>query len=61
MLSPLFHSSKLFSYSLQNAIEGPSWNASSIWKAKDQRSLVVTWKPNSIFVFSGTNPDVRGL
>jgi hypothetical protein len=33
-------------YSLQNATEGPSQNVSSIWKAKDQRSHVVTWKPD---------------
>jgi hypothetical protein len=61
MLSLLFHSSELCFYSLQNATEGPSQNVSSMWKAKDQISHVVTWKPDSIFVFSGTNPDVRGL
>jgi hypothetical protein len=61
MLSPIFHGSKLCSYSLQNATERLSQNVSSIWKAKDQRSLVVIWKPDSIFVFSGTNPDVCGL
>jgi hypothetical protein len=33
-------------YSLKNATEGPSQNVSSIWKVKDQRSPVMTWKPN---------------
>jgi hypothetical protein len=33
-------------YSLQNGTEGPSRNVSSIWKAKDQRYPVVTWKPD---------------
>jgi hypothetical protein len=51
MLSPLFHSSELGFYSLQNAIEGPSQNVSSMWKAKDQRSYVVTWKPDSVLYF----------
>jgi hypothetical protein len=51
MLSLLFHSSERFSYSLQNATEGPSQNVSSIWKAKDQRSSVVTWKPDFILYF----------
>jgi hypothetical protein len=32
-------------YNLQNAIEGPSQNVSSIWNAKDQRSPIITWKP----------------
>jgi hypothetical protein len=56
MLSPLFHSSKLCSYSLQNAIEGPSQNVSSIWKAKDQRSSIVTWKPDLILYFLAQIP-----
>jgi hypothetical protein len=51
-----FHSSKLFSYSLQNAAEGPSRNVSSIWKAKDQRSFVVTWKPDCILYFLAQIP-----
>jgi hypothetical protein len=33
-------------YSLQNATEGPIQNVSSIWKAKDQISPVMTWKPD---------------
>jgi hypothetical protein len=33
--------------SLQNAIEGLSQNVSIIWRDKDQRSLVVTWKPKN--------------
>jgi hypothetical protein len=33
-------------YSLQNATEELSCNVSSIWKAKDQRSHVLTWKPD---------------
>ena len=48
-------------YSLQNAIEGPSQNVSSIWKAKDQRYSVMIWKPDIYFLFSGTNLDVHGL
>jgi hypothetical protein len=51
MLSPLFHSSKLCYYSLQNATEGSSQNVSSIWKAKDHISSIVTWKPNLILYF----------
>jgi hypothetical protein len=31
-------------YSLKNATEGQSRNISSIWKAKDQRYSIVTWK-----------------
>jgi hypothetical protein len=38
-------------YSLQNGTEGPSQNVSSIWKAKDHRSPVVTWKPDINFHF----------
>jgi hypothetical protein len=48
-------------YSLQNGTEGSSQNVSSIWKAKDQISPVVTWKPDIEFSFSGTNLDVREL
>jgi len=59
--SPFFHSLELCSYSLQNATEGLSQNVFNIWKAKDHRSLIVTWKPDFIFVFSSTNPDVREL
>jgi hypothetical protein len=47
----LFHSSKLCSYSLQNATEGSSQNVSSTWKAKDQRSSIVTWKLDLILYF----------
>jgi hypothetical protein len=49
--SLFFHSLKLCSYSLHNATEGPSRNVSSIWKAKDQRSSVVTCKPDFILYF----------
>ena len=56
MLSILFHILKLFSYSLQNATEGLSQNVSSIWKAKDQRSSIMTWKPNLIFYFLAQIP-----
>jgi hypothetical protein len=38
-------------YSLKNGNEGPSQNVSSIWKAKDHRSPVVTWKPDINFHF----------
>jgi hypothetical protein len=51
MLSPLFHSLKLCSYSLQNATEGLSQNISSIWKAKDHRYSFVTWKLDLILYF----------
>jgi hypothetical protein len=51
MLSLLFHSSELFFYSLQNETEGPSQNVSCMWKDKDQRSPIVTWKPDSILYF----------
>jgi hypothetical protein len=60
MLSPLFHSSELCFYSLQNATEGPSQNVSSMWKAKDQRSPVVTWKPDSILYFLAQIPMYAG-
>jgi hypothetical protein len=33
-------------YSLKNATEGSIRNVSSIWKAKDHISPVVTWKPD---------------
>ena len=38
-------------YSLQNGTEGSSHNASSIWRAKDHRSPVVTLKPDINFHF----------
>jgi uncharacterized BrkB/YihY/UPF0761 family membrane protein len=46
----------LCSYSLQNATEGSSRNVSSIWKAKDQRSFVVTWKLDLILYFLAQIP-----
>ena len=58
---PLFHRSDFAHLYPSSGTEGSSQNISSLWKTKDQISLVVTWKPDSIFVFSGTNPDVRGL
>jgi hypothetical protein len=51
MLSPLFDSSKLCSYSLQNETKGSSRNVSSAWKAKDQIHFVVTWKLDLILYF----------
>jgi hypothetical protein len=51
MLSLFFHSSELRFYSLKNATEGPSQNVSGMGKAKDQRSLIMTWKPDSILYF----------
>jgi hypothetical protein len=56
MLSFLFHRSKLFSYSFQNATEGLSQNVSGIWKAKDQISFVVTWKLDLILYFIAQIP-----
>jgi hypothetical protein len=38
-------------YSLQNRTKGSSRNVSSIWKAKDHRSTIMTWKPNINFHF----------
>jgi hypothetical protein len=49
--SLFFHSSKLYSYSLQDATKGPSQNVSSIWKAKDQRYSIMTWKTDLILYF----------
>ena len=49
--SPLFHSSNFSHLQLSSVIEGSSQNVSNIWKAKDHRSPVVTWKPNTIFHF----------
>jgi hypothetical protein len=46
----------LCSYSLQDATEGSSQNVSSIWKDKDQRSPVVTWKPDLILYFLAQIP-----
>jgi uncharacterized BrkB/YihY/UPF0761 family membrane protein len=43
-------------YSLQNGTEGLIRNISSMWKAKDQRSHVVTWKPEILFYFLAQIP-----
>jgi hypothetical protein len=37
-----------------------SRNVSSIWKAKDRRSLVMTWKPDTIFHFWAQIPMYTG-